>query len=117
MATEKVSEQAASISSIDMNNNKQVKLKSCYNDVSYKTGNTSNMAAQFKRNHAISLSDSSHNTVSSSKIPQHQSTSSAGNSLVSNTSQLKLHEFSSAKSKFSSNSQKSQTLPRLLLVT
>ena len=27
MATEKVSEQAASISSIDMNNNKQVKLK------------------------------------------------------------------------------------------
>ena len=53
-----------------------------------------------------SLSDISHNTVSSSKIPQHQSTSSASNSLVSNTSQLKLHEFSSTKSTFSSNSQK-----------
>ena len=64
------------------------------------------MAAQFKRKHAISLSESSHNTVSSSKIPHHQSTSSAGNSLNSNTSQLKLHEFSSTKSTFSSNSQK-----------
>ena len=137
---EKVSEQAASISSIDANNNKQVKLQSppgchrsavwkhfgfkiitvngkqvtecektvcriCYNDVSFKAGKTSNMAAHLKRKHAISRSDSSHNTVSSCKIPQHQSTSSASNSLVSNTSQLKLHEFSSAKSKFSSNSQ------------
>ena len=50
------------------------------------------MAAHLKRKHAILLSESSHNTVSSSKIPQHQSTSSAGNSLVINTSQLKLHE-------------------------
>ena len=140
MAMEKVSEQAASVSSIDTNHNQQVKLQSplgcycsavlkyfgfkivtvnrkqlterermvcriCYNDISYKARNTSKMASHLKRKHAILLSDSSHNTVSSNKIPQHWSNSSVGNSLVSNTSQLKLHEFSSTKSTFSSNSQ------------
>ena len=95
MATEKVSEQAASISYIASKNNQQVKLifhrtavwkhfgfeivtvngkqmterekrvcRICYNDVSYKAGITSNMPADLKQKHAISLSNSSHNTVS-----------------------------------------------------
>ena len=77
----------------------------CYNDVSYKAWITSNMTAHIKRKHAISLCDSSHNTVSSSIFP-YINLPPVPVTVLSVT----LVNISSAKSKFSSNSQKSQNI-------